>query len=158
MHLITENRSNHKIIGCLIQRKINKLLRIIPQEHMVGLEKIILVDEITDKREADIGGIYTKNNINHLGIIKLSMNVIFKGMPKILFFFPFIPDFSLADVLYHEIGHHYQKSLTHGIKKKSQEPFAEKYKKDMLKKSFWGWRFFLKPLAPFVRYLANRNQ
>ena len=35
---------------------------------------------------------------------------------------------------------------------------AEKYKKEILKEAFWGWRIFLRPLAPFVRYMDRKTK
>lgn len=156
MNLITENRSKNRIIGFVIKRKINKLIRVIPKEHLIGLDKIIILDGIPNNRRRDIGGLYKQRQKNQPCSIELSVSVIFKGMPKILFFFPFIPDFSLADVLYHEIGHHCHKRLTHGIRKERQEAFAEKYRSEMVKKRFRWWAPFFIPFSPLIRLLNKK--
>jgi predicted HD phosphohydrolase len=61
----------------------------------------------------------------------------------------------LAAVLYHEIGHHYQ-YFTHGVTKKTEQNFADKYKKRMLKKTFFWWRLIMLPFAPLIYLLKRR--
>jgi hypothetical protein len=87
--------------------------------------------------------------------IEIAIEEIFRGMPRPFFFLPFIPKFKLANVLFHEIGHHFQQ-VTHGVSKREREAFADAYRKNMLKRAFWGWRFVLYPLRPFI-YWLNRN-
>lgn len=156
MDLSAENKSKDKVIGFIIKRKVNKLIRAIPKEHLIGLEKIIILDEIPNNKRRDIGGLYRQKQKNQPCSIELSVSVIFKGMPRIFFFFPFIPDFSLADVLYHEIGHHCHKRLTHGIKKEREESFAEKYRSEMVKKRFKWWAPFFIPFSPLIRFLNKK--
>jgi hypothetical protein len=101
-----------------------------------------------------MGGLYWHKKGRELARIEIALSAIYKGVPKIIFFFPFVAKFMLANVLFHEIGHHYQQYV-HGITKKDEEYFAEKYKKQMLKQTFSSWRFLLLPLSPLV-HLLNR--
>ena len=61
----------------------------------------------------------------------------------------------LAAVLFHEIGHHYQ-YFTHGVSKKTEQNFANNYKKRMLKKAFFWWRLIMLPFAPLIYLLRGR--
>lgn len=134
------------------EKTIQRLLKKVPQEHLAGLDAIIVVDQVTHKESRESEGIYWKESAQRPATIEIAENVIYRGMPKFLFFLPFVAKFMLASVLYHEIGHHYQR-LTHEVKKEQREKFAEAYKKQMLRKAFFWWRLFLLPLAPLVQWL-----
>ncbi len=71
---------------------------------------------------------------------------------------PFLLRIYIADTLYHEIGHHYNKQLRHGIDRTISEVEAERYKKVMLRKAFPLWRVLLMPLRPLVRWLLRRSE
>lgn len=116
---------------------------------------IVLVDEATDGRHPKAAGLYLPASGQRRATIELALNAIYGDTPRALFFLPFVPAFMLASVLYHEIGHHYQQRLTHGVGHKDREVFADRYKKEMLKKSFFWWRIALLPLKPVVRGLKR---
>lgn len=156
MNIKIENLSEKRIIGGILKRKVNKLIRTIPKDHLMGIDKIVIVDEIHDKKKRGLGGVYRKKEHGEACSIELSINAIFKGMPKIFFFVPFISVFSLADVLYHEIGHHYHNKFSHGINKKKEEILVEKYSLEMSKKKFKWWSYFLTPFTPLVKYLNKK--
>jgi hypothetical protein len=150
-----ENHSQKKIFLFNLEKKINRLIDIIPKDHIIGLEKIVIVDEIKNKKVRNAAGIYKKKHGLEPAYIEISVEAVYKKMPKILFYLPFIAKFTLADVLYHEIGHHYHYKYKHGVNKRRKESFAENYRKDMLKKAFWIWLIFLKPISPLIRYLSK---
>jgi len=151
-----ENRLSKKVPLFNIERRIKDLIKFVPQGHLIGLRKIIIVDTLLDKQAKNATAIYRKKNNNDLASIEISFDSLFKGMPKVLFWVPFVAKFTLAAVLYHEIGHHYHYSFKHGINKKKKENFADNYKKEILKKAFWWWRVFLLPIAPIVKYLSKK--
>ncbi len=143
-------------IPLAIENLIRKLLVKIPKEHLVGLDAIILVDQVTHRRNQKSAGLYWQRKGQELSKIEIAVTAIYKGMPRFIFYLPFIAKFMLANVLYHEIGHHYQYS-THGIINKEGENFADKYRKQMLKKAFVLWRLLLLPMSPLVLWL-HRSQ
>jgi len=125
------------------EKLTRKLLSIIPKKEIAGIGEIIIVDTLygskyLTKKGKRTGGQYYFKNKGELAKIKLSLSAIYRGMPRILFYFPLIAEFAFASVLYHEIGHHIQYS-THGIKKENEEDFADKYKTKMLAKRFIFW-------------------
>lgn len=63
---------------------------------------------------------------------------------------------TLADGLYHEIGHHYHKDFTSGIGRNEEECFGENYSNKMMKKSFGRCLAFLSQLSPLIKYLQKR--
>jgi hypothetical protein len=155
MSLQIENRLQETTSRFNVGRKIRSLLRVVPNEHLVGLDKIIIVDEIKDKKRKRIGGLYHPRHDKQPCTIEIGFNSIYGGMPKVFFFLPLAAKFTLADTLYHEIGHHYHHKFVHGITKKRREDFADDYSKKMLKKAFFWWLIFLWPLTPLIRYMAK---
>ncbi len=144
-------------IPLAIENLIRKLLLKIPKEHLVGLGAIILVDQVTHKRNQKATGLYWQRKGKELAKIELAVPAIYKGMPKFIFYLPFIAKFILANVFFHEIGHHYQHS-THGITNKEGENFADKYRKQMVKKAFFFWRLLLLPISPLVHWLKRSHK
>jgi len=141
-----------------IERLLQNLLRVVPQEHLIGLDSIILVGQVTSKksREQKAGGLYWQKWRQRPATIEIALDEIYRGVPKIVLHLPFIPKFILANALYHEIGHHYQQRFTHAAKNVGREEFAEKYKKQLLQKAFVGWRLLFLPLAPLIRWMRRR--
>jgi hypothetical protein len=137
---------------------VHKLLKSIPQEHLIGLSAIILTDQLSQNKHAE--GLYWPKKEREPAKIGMALGMIYKGVPNFVFYLPFITKFMLASVLYHEIGHHYQRHV-HGVKKKEQESFAEQYKKQMIKQTFSYLRPFLLPISPlvslFVRFVKNKR-
>jgi hypothetical protein len=140
-----------------IEKTVNNLLIKVPKEQLVGLDTIVIVNKVTHKRGRKADGLYWPKIGSESARIEIAIGEIYKGMPRFVFFLPFIAKFMLADVLFHEIGHHYQ-SFTHNLKKEEWENFATKYKKKMLKKTFLWWRLLLLPLSPLVHWLNHRAQ
>lgn len=135
-----------------LEKMLEKLLAKVHREHLIGLDKIIIVNRVTHKRDQKAGGLYWQKKGRELAKIEIAIDTIYKNMPKFVFFLPFITKFILDSVLYHEIGHHYQYSI-HGVKKEEMESFAEEYCNKILKKTFLVWRIFLLPFSPLVRWL-----
>lgn len=140
-----------------IEKMVRNLISKVPKEHLVGLGKIVILDNVTHKRDRYSGAIYWPKTARDPAEIEIAVSVIFRGMPRVVYYFPFISKFMLADALYHEIGHHRQ-YFTHGVSKKEQEICADNYKRQILNKVFWGWLFLLLPLVLLIRWLNNREQ
>jgi hypothetical protein len=159
MTIKIENRWKKRVIFFNVDNKIRQILSVVPKEHLIGIEKIIVVDEIkTKKGKTEAAATYNRKDGRELASIEISIDAVYHGMPKTFFMLPFIAKFSLASALYHEIGHHYHYSYKHGINKQNKEAFAEKYSSEMLKKAFWGWLIILRPFSPIIRYLSGRHK
>lgn len=139
-----------------IEKMVNALLKSVPPEDLVGLQEILLVDEITTDSPGRKEGIYKMRVRHDPARIELAVKTIYRGVPRLVFFLPFVPKFLFAMVLYHEIGHHYQQYFTHRIKKKASENFAEKYSNRMLIKRFCGWLRFFYVLRHPIRWLRKK--
>ena len=140
-----------------IERMVRKLLDKVPGEHLIGLDVIIIVDTVSHRRDKKSEGLYWPKKGQEQAKIEIAVDAIYKGMPRIVFYLPFVAELMLASVIYHEVGHHYQYQ-THGITKREREDFAEKYKKQMLKKAFFWWRAFSLPFSPLVNWLKRHSQ
>ena len=151
-----ENKLTNRFLVYYSNRIINNLLRIIKKEDLHGIEKIVVIKFFSGNNKKN-AAIYKRKSEKQPASIEIALESVYNKKLIILMFMPFVGKFLMASVLYHEIGHHCHHSFKHGIKKERYEIFAEKYKKEMLKKALRRWHFFLRPLAPFVRYLANRN-
>ena len=155
MDIRIDDQLQSSIRGFNIQKAVTKLLRIVPKEHLMGIDKIVIAGQM---KKREVSGTYRKGGGSEATVIEISFKSVYKKMPKFLFRFPFIPKFMLADALYHEIGHHFERNLSHGIKKREREKYADDYGKKMLKKAFFGWLILLYPLKPLVNYLNKKVQ
>jgi hypothetical protein len=117
-----------------LSERVNTYLAVVPEQHLFGIGKIHLAHHNEKNRQGRlVDGRYIPGK---LAKIILYPPNIFGGYWKSLYYlFPFLIDSFLADVLYHEIGHHYHISR-HGIKKTDWEPIADRYSRSMKKKLF----------------------
>jgi len=140
-----------------VEKLVKRLLAKIPSEHLQGLDSILIVDVPSDRPANSTRGRYLpKSGKLNPARIEIAPQVIYRGVPRTLFRLPFICEFMLANVLYHEIGHHHQQFI-HGVSKHRAERFAEKYKREMIRKAFFWWRIFLLPIASLVRRLREKS-
>ncbi len=143
-----------------IERLIQELLRKVPQEHLAGLETIVLVDQVTHKRSRRQGvrGLYWPASQKRPATIELAPSLIYHGMPKFLLHMPFFAKFALANILYHEIGHHYHHRFAHGVTEEKSQSFADNYQHQMLKKAFFWWLLIVLPLWRVVRRFRGKRR
>lgn len=123
-----------------------KLLRSVPEENLVGLHSIAIVNKSAQKKSKDAAGLYIPQYKDELPRIEIAIDNVFSGFKRRYFFFPFIPKYVLANVLYHEIGHHYQFKHVR-MKKEYQEDYAKKFCSKMLKKELFWWMLILRPIV-----------
>jgi hypothetical protein len=136
---------------------IRKLLRHVPPEHLLGLEEILIVDEVAHRqlRRTGASGLYHPRQDANPARIELGLSTVYHDMPRILLFVPFIKKFLLANALYHEIGHHYE-HITHQQPKERKEDFASKYSTRMLTRAFYWWFLIFVPLRPVIKAMLRR--
>jgi len=117
-----------------IEHVIEKLLSKIPNEHLHGVNRIIITES---KNNIKYAGLYTagRNYSFKFSEIELDLSNIFWHNAYLIFLVPIIPKFLIANVLYHEIGHNFQKMVP-GVKKESAEDFAEMYKNTFIDRAF----------------------
>ena len=164
MEIVIENNIDKKI-RFNFKKNIDNLIQFLPKEHLYGINKIIVTNEVHEKHMKNAAGFYYGyQNSKQINIV-LGISGMFPKMPTIIFtFLPIVPKFLLARTLYHEIGHHYQK-MSHGYKKIMWEKTAEEYSKEMTKKVFLSsgifkllnlFKFILVPVLK--SYKRNRKK
>ncbi len=126
-----------------IERHVQWLIRKVPEAELVGLERIILLDRVLDKRVKSAWGLYRAKTKGQPAAIELAAGEIFRGAPRWVFTFSVIPRILLGYALYHEIGHHHQYTAHHNVGKKEGEALAEKYRRQYMRSTFWGWYIVL---------------
>lgn len=147
------------------KKHINNFIKILPEEHVYGLEQITVTEFSSEKKVKEASGFYYGyRDPKHATIILCARGIFPENMPKILFYIlPIIPKIILAETLFHEIGHHYL-NLSHGYKKEQWEKSADRYSKDMTRKLFISSSVFrlIKPLKfifiPIIKFLRKKSK
>lgn len=136
-----------------------ELLSAVPEEDLAGLNEIVLVDEIPDRRYRGRYGMYLPRTGKDKATILIAVDRLLGSLPRVLLLVPFVRKFVLANTLYHEVGHHYCSTFPN-IRASERERLADRYRKKMVKRKFSSWRIALQPLRPLVRlllYLTKRE-
>ncbi|CCQ90510.1 hypothetical protein NITGR_300006 [Nitrospina gracilis 3/211] len=138
-----------------IEKLTRKLLKAVPNEHLVGLDSITLMDEFQQNKYKNALGLYRKKHGLQPARIEIALGNIYGTSPFILCLIPLAGKLLYAKVLFHEIGHHYQ-YFTHSVSKKEAEGFAENYGKRHTVKAIKGWLYVLRPLRPAIRWINSK--
>ena len=150
--------------------KVEKVLEVVPQEHLRGLSKIVIVDTINEPRlsatqRATLPGLYHPKMAGQSAWAEISLSVLApkEKFPKRLLTRLALKS-NLAQVVLSLIAQHYQLTLSKGLKKNMLEPAIKSY----VERYFEKWREkegglrvrLLKPFKPqldkFARRLAKK--
>lgn len=153
-----------------LNRKVEKVLDIVPAEHLRGLSKIVLVDTITEPRltamqRATLPALYHPRMAGQSAWAEVSLSVLApkEKFPKRLLTRLALKS-NLAQVVLSLVAQHYHLTLSKGIKKTLLEPAIKSY----VEKHFDKWREkegglrvrLLKPFKPqldkFAKKLAKK--
>lgn len=143
---------SHSRVPFNIEKLVRRLLSQVPQEHLIGLDAIIVCDTVRTKGGRQPLAIYQHKQGREPATIAIALREISRRWGAGIFFVPAIGKFTFASVIYHEIGHHYQQ-FTHGGP--GAEQFAEEYSKRMVQKAFYRRLHLLAPLARPLRWLSG---
>jgi hypothetical protein len=153
------------------EEHIKKILDYLPIEHLRGLEKVKLVDFISDPRlknmdvpmKGDLPGLYHPKVQNQNAWLEMSIGALLQPTEGFAKRFMAKSSFkaNLAGLLFSLVGQHYYLTLKHSVKKQSLEPqirqYAEKnlraWSEEQNKNSFRAKLF--KPIRPFVERWAK---
>lgn len=153
-----------------LNKKVEKILEVVPQEHLRGLSKIVVVDTITEPRlsatqRATLPALYHPKMAGQSAWGEVSLGVLApkEKFPKKLLTRLALKS-NLAQVVLSLIAQHYQLTLSKGVKKTLLEPAIKSY----VERHFEKWREregglrvrLLKPFKPqldrFARRLAKK--
>jgi hypothetical protein len=149
-----------------LARRVEQVLEVVPQEHLRGLAKIVVVDTIMEPRltaaqKATLPALYHPKMAGQSAWAEVSLNVL---MPKDKFPKKLLTRLALksnlAQVVLSLVAQHYQLTLSKGIKKALLEPAIKSY----VERHFEKWREkqgglrvrLLKPFKPQLDKLARR--
>jgi len=157
---------------------VNRLLSAVPKERLVGLKTVVLtssqnLSKPVRKSKAhargksyELGkcrGQYHQEWKNQPAWIELFVDNTLAGWPLTMLRVPLFRDWALADVLFHELGHHIHK--TQAPEFKEQEDVAEQWQRKLSRPFFrrhhWYLWIVVLPLWPFVRihrYIKKRKE
>ncbi len=138
MKIIVTDKGEEELtrLGFDIHSSIKKILNPVPGKDLLQLSHISITDVPSQKDSRRTGalGVYKRKWKNYQACIEISLKNIFPGSNKNTFNkLLLLKELGLARVLYHEIGHHVEKTLSHGIKKTQREKFAEDYMTKLFK-------------------------
>lgn len=119
------------------EQLIEKVLDFLPTEHIRGLEKIRLVDFISDPRlknldmpmKGDLPGLYHPKQGNQTAWLEVSMGALLQpteGFAKRWMAKSSLKS-NLAGLIFSLVGQHYYLTLRHSVKKQGLEPQIRQY-------------------------------
>jgi hypothetical protein len=142
------------------QGQIEKMLECVPREHLRGIERVKLVDSITDPRlrnplqRSNLPGLYHPKQGTKPAWIEVAVDVLLprskpllkRMMPRLSF------KGNLSAIIFSLVGQHYYLTLRHSIKRGQIEPAVRAYTEKHLRlwhESQHSFRSRLfKPLQP----------
>lgn len=169
MALKIENQLKSQKLPRQSNEVINKIISLVPREHLRGLERLRLVDRINDARltgsqSAKLPGLYHPKQGSQSAWIEIALDTILptskpfyqKLLPRLYF------KANLAAVILSLIGQHYYVTLRHSIKRDRLEPSVRAYTEKYLKKWSENEHSFrtrlFKPLQPTFERWARSLQ
>lgn len=150
-----------------VYRSVRVLLKYVPAEHLAGLRLVVLTNSeevgkrirgkiLSDKdrvRPADCVGLYSQ------GRVLLLVDRILAQYSEGFFLFPLFKTYVIAEVLYHEIGHHIHRLQQPGYRA-DKETFAEEWKEKLLQRfliqRYWYFAKLMQILRPVINPIALR--
>ena len=121
-----------------IQQSLKNILEYLPKIDLIGLDHIYITDkpEQWKKHLSNAGGAYFEEKNNTPAYIEIYLSEMFshiKSTESFMLMKP-IQNIGLAQTVFHEVGHHIEKTRSHGINKNKREKYAEKYANNLLSK------------------------
>ncbi|HWS56122.1 MAG TPA: hypothetical protein VN228_18420 [Pyrinomonadaceae bacterium] len=169
MAIKIDNLSTRQTLPGTLTDTIKRIVESTPREHLRGLERIRLVDTISDPRlragqTANLPGLYHPRQGAQPAWLEVALDVLMP--PSIPFYKRWMSRLSLktnlAAVVFSLIGQHYLLTLRHSVKKGQFEQSVKTYTEKQMKK--WGenehsfrTRLF-KPLQPTLEKWARSLQ
>jgi predicted MPP superfamily phosphohydrolase len=114
---------------------IRKLLANISEEHLEGLDSIILVDRLLGTSHRDDPFLYRKESKPTPANIELSLNGFYQDNPKVFSLIPFLRKMAPAIGLYQAVGNHYS-YIKGDVSKNERKRFIKEFFKTYFRKTF----------------------
>lgn len=153
-----------------VSKCVVRYLRTVPQQHLVGLESVVLTNSSaaskstrkrlkrTETAAHSVGGYYHRRSSTGNAYIELFVDNVMRGVPRAVMIVPFTRDLHIAPKLFHEIGHHVTSILGSD---RHKEQSAEEWKKKLLaryvRRVYWYLLPFLWVAARLRRIRRTKN-
>ena len=152
-----------------VKQQVSSVLDALPREHVRGIERVRIVDSISDPRiripqKIDLPGLYHPRQGTQSAWIEIAVNALLP--PKQAFHKRLMSKLSfksnIAALTISLVGQHYHLTMRHSLKKGQLEPAIRTYTEKHLKlwgerQSNWRTRVF-KPLQPTFEKWAKSLQ
>jgi hypothetical protein len=134
-------------------RYINLMLSLVPNENLIGISKIKIIEKICSHE--NVRARYVPLDNGKMSEIEVNISTLNKeAIPKYLFDnLPEIAALLLSEYIFHEIGHHVHHFKKHGIKRNNFESFANTY----ARKGYLSYFNNRKSRILFSYFLASIN-
>ncbi len=154
-----------------VSKALCRLIDGIPEKHLYGLKTILLTNSLgLNRSQRRKKTKFKKHKVtNHacLGLyhqewqgqpakIELFADNILRSFPSIIQRIPFFQDLIMADVLYHEVGHHIHK--TSEPEYREREDVADFWRKKLIGIYFRKRYWYLRPLTIVLKPLVSVGQ
>jgi len=121
-----------------VEKFLIRIIKYIPKTDLIGLERIYITDKPGqwEKHLDKAAGAYFQKQKGTSAYIEIYLSRLFnhvKGAESMNLIIP-LQNVGLAQTIFHEVGHHIEKTKSHGIKKNKSEKFAYNYANDLLSK------------------------
>ena len=148
-----------------VYRSVRLLLKYVPDEYLVGLKLIVLTNSqevrsqirgkiVSEKdriRPGDCAGLYSK------GRVLLLLDQILGQYPEGFLLIPPFKTYVIAEILYHEIGHHIHRLEEPGYRM-NKEAIADEWKEKLLQtfliQRYWYFAKLVQNLRPIINRIA----
>jgi len=150
--------------------KLERILESLPKEHLIGLDRLRIVDQISDPRllrvpsAAQLPGLYHPRQGTQKAWLEISAGALLPAQKN--FFKRLLPRLSfkanLAAVVFSLVGQHYHLTFKHSLKKGQLEPAVRAYTEKQIKQ--WNEREhqfrakLFKPLQPTLEKWSRTLQ
>lgn len=119
-----------------IMDDIREILEYVPSKDITGLEKVYFIKNPPKKLTSSVNTVATyhqfyNNKKAHIEIYLSNVITYSDNLKVVNLLYP-IFKYNLAQAIFHEIGHHIEKTRAHGIKKTSSENYAITYSNGLL--------------------------
>lgn len=121
-----------------VEKSLNEIIEYIPKTDLIGIENIYITDKPNQwrKRLINAAGAYYEKQNSTSAYIEIFLSRVFSHVRDSETFSLMMPIriISLAQTLFHEVGHHVERTKIHGIKRNQVEKYAHHYARELLKK------------------------
>ena len=117
------------------EERIARLLRYLPREHLRGIDRIRLVDEIADPRLRRLPGVYHPRQGAQPAWLEISVGALLPRQQR--FWQRLLPRLAfknnLAAVIFSLVGQHYYLTLRHSVRRTQIEAAVRRYAEERLR-------------------------